>query len=173
MANNIPFTAYLKIVPDRGNGKRFEIWRSREKMAALVNEDLASFLTGNVAMPGGSITWSLASNEDSLSTSVDAVASKPAFGEFPDTLTVVGFYSDANTVPFAEHTIISHNQVLSGPTTGNAASHPNVLPNAGNVAAIKALKTDLENAITSVTAEVIKIEVNGVAYGQGGYHFPL
>ena len=187
MANKVPFVAYFRIVPERGSGKRFEIWRSREKLAHLIWRDLNDILestpegtpvgteadeVANFAAPGGSVTWGLAADEYSLANTMSAVAVKPQFGEFPDTATVVGFYNSETVVPYAEKTLISGGRVVTGPAAGAPGWDPSTDPNAANQAAAKSLKTALESAITSVDAEMIKLEINGVVYGQGGRHFP-
>jgi len=185
MANRVPFTAYFRMVPERGEGKRFEIWRSRERIARLVWLDLNTVLedsmpynaagtTGgvNFAVPGGTITWSLAQDADSNSSSMNAVAFRPQFGEFPDQLTVVGFVDQDDTTPYGEKLLISGGRVWSGPAAGAPGVTVGTMPTAANQAAAAALKTLLEAAITSVPVEMIRLEINGVAYGRGAIHFP-
>ena len=187
MPNRVPFTAYLRIVPERGTGKRFEIWRSRERIAQLVWRDLNEVLengmnatnTGtdpeaNFAVPGGTITWGLAGMEatGSNSMSMNAVASKPQFGEFPDQLTIVGFVEQDNVVPYREKQLISGGRTWIGPASGTPAYTTSTEPNAANQSAATELKDILEDAITSAAIEVIKLEINGVTYGRGGLHFP-
>ena len=188
MANRVPFTAYLRFVPERGEGKRFEIQRSRERFAYLVWHDLNDVLenarqsnttgTGttaemaNFAVPGGSITWSLAASEHSLGTTMEGVAMKPQFGQFPDTLTVIGFFERDVALPYREKQLISAGRVWNGPASGAPGYSDNTEPSADNRAAVLAVKDAIEGAITSVPVEVIKIEVSGVSYGRGGLHFP-
>lgn len=175
MANRVPFTAYFKIVPDRGNGKRFEIQRSRERIARLIWGDIeAAGPTINQALPGGGITWGLASSADSLSDMMQAVAVKPQFGEFPDTATLVGFYEmpSADFIPYKQMTLISGGAVHTGPATGARGYHPSTEPSTDCDDLAKALRTALVGAITSVTVDLIKLEVAGVTYGHGGRHFP-
>lgn len=186
MANRVPFTAYFKIVPDRGSGKRFEIQRSRERIAHLVWRDLNDVMenalvenggtaphVANFAAPGGSITWMLATADaDSLSTSMSAVSVKPQFGEFPDTLTVVGFYESDFTLPYKEMSLISAGRVWKGPASGAHGWTPSTSPSSDVSTAAVALKAALEAAIISVPVEMIKLEIDGVKFGQGGHHFP-
>ena len=177
MANSIPFTAYFRIVPDRGTGKRFEVQRSRERIASLVYQDLENnFNNGNIALPGGSVGSATALG---LANSINAVAVKPQFGESPDTLTVVGFYDspydDTNPgqhLPYGDMTIISHNSVITGPGTGTGARALGATPSSGNLQDAAAIKIELEAAITSVPVQLIKLEVAGQVYGHGGIHFP-
>jgi len=184
MANRIPFTAYFKIVPDRGTGKRFEAQRSRERIANLVWGDLNGVLenaveTGslvldgvNFAVPGGSIASSQASDVSSLSTNMSGVAVKPQFGESPDTLTVVGFYESDTILPYREKQLISVGRVWNGPAAGAPSYSYNTEPSAANRVDAATLKSMLEGAITSVAVEMIKLEISGVKYGHGGLHFP-
>jgi len=184
MANRVPFKAYFKIVPNRGSGKRFEIHRSREQISNRVWNDLNDTLEDsmneptdagtssmmNFAVPGGGVQWSLA--EDTGSKLMNGVALKPQFGEFPETLTVVGFYDSDNVVPYREKQLISAGRTWTGPATGAPGYSDNTEPSDGNRADAVALKAALEAAITSVSVEVIRLEVCGVAYGHGGFHFP-
>ena len=186
MPNTVPFTAYFRMVPERGEGKRFEIWRSRERIARLVWLDLNTVLedsvpfnsagdtagTANFAVPGGTITWSLAQDADSNSSSMNAVAFKPQFGESPDQLTVVGFVEQDDTVPYGEKQLISGGRVWNGPAAGAPGVTISTMPTTANQAAAAALKALLEASIISVPVEMIKLEINGVAYGRGAIHFP-
>jgi hypothetical protein len=179
MANRIPFTAYLRIVPNRGTGKRFEIHRSRERMARQVWEDLNDVLENameddglgvNFAVPGGSVTTLTAHSP--FSSNESGVAVKPQFGESPDTLTIIGFYESNTQYPYPEKQLISAGRVWSGPAAGAPGYSANTEPNDANRVDVAALKLLLESAITSVAIEVIGLEVNGVKYGRGGLHFP-
>ena len=188
MANRVPFTAYFRIVPERGSGKRFEIQRSRERIAQLVWYDLNNVLenamqsattgTGtsaemaNFAVPGGTITWTLAADESSIGMSMPAVAVKPQFGEFPDAVTVVGFFERDVAVPYREKQLISSGRVWRGPAAGAPGYSSDTEPSDANRADVLAIKDALEAAITSVSVDMIKLEVSGVSYGRGGYHFP-
>lgn len=190
MANRVPFTAYFKIVPDRGSGKRFEIQRSRERLAHLVWRDLndtmenatVEWLGGsgsvpggvaNFAVPGGSVTWMLAAGDpDAISNSMAGVAVKPQFGESPDTLTVVGFYDSDATVPYNEKMLISVGRVWKGPASGAPGYSGATEPSAAISDAAVALKAALEAAITHAPVEMIKLEIGGVKFGHGGLHFP-
>jgi len=188
MPNRVPFTAYFRIVPERGEGKRFEIQRSRERLAHLVWRDLNEVLenamqsnttgTGtsaemaNFAVPGGTITWTLAASADSLGMSMRAVAVKPQFGEFPDTLTVIGFFERDVSVPYREKQLISAGRVWKGPASGAPGFDFSTEPSDANRADTLIIKEALEGAITNAPVELIKLEVSGVSYGRGSIHFP-
>jgi hypothetical protein len=182
--NRFPFTVHFKIVPERGDGKRFEAQRSRQRFANLIHTDLVeNFTTGNIAEPGGGQHWGIGGDASSSSMQRNSAAVKPQFGESPSTVTVVGFYepdplpADPLT-PYQEKQIIhsgtTHNQTSqSGPAAGAPGWEPSYEPSAANRTLVSSLKTDLEAAISSVTIETMTIELQGIKWGRGGYHFPL
>lgn len=174
MANMVPFTAYAKIVPERGDGKRWELRRSRERIAYLVHNDLVNNLTvGNIAHPGGDGVWGLAEDASSLSLDINTVAVKPQMGQDPDLVTIVGFYDgDAAKVPYSEISVIHAGETRTGPLAGAPGWRADLGPSANSVVEVKALKTALTAAITSVSIEIVRIEIAGVIYGRGGFHFP-
>lgn len=174
MANRVPFTAYMKITPERGDGKRWEIQRGRERLAYQIATDLAaSFSDGNMALPGSSGEWGLAANGGSLSSLINISAVKPQFGEDPETVMIEGFYAgDQNALPYGEATLIYAGESRTGPASGAPGWNANYAPSAACLTQVKALKTALEAAITSVTVEITKIDYSGVSFGQGGHHFP-
>jgi len=171
MANRIPFTASFRIIPERGSGKRFEIQRSREKIAALVYEDLTTagiFPNGNIAEPGGSVTWLRAGSDNNPSNNMSGVAVKPQFGETPDTLMVVGFYDGTVARPHGQVSVISGGACVSGPNAGPGASALLVTPTTAAIANANAIRAALLNGITSVSVTLISLEVSGIRYGHGG-----
>ncbi len=186
MAHQTPFTAYLKIVPDRRSGKRVEIQRSRERMAHLIYSDLKqnqAFTSPNMnadatfAEPGGSQTYQI---EEDVNPDVDGstfsnMASgfsvKPQFGQYPDTITIVGFFNfNSINTPYNEKKLIHCGSVVSGPGGGRGYS-VNTEPSTDNRANAKTLYNFLTYGITSVNCSVIKIDIAGVIYGNGGLHF--
>lgn len=173
MPNKVPFIIYARITVDRANGKREEIKRARERVAHLVYQDLVdNFSAGNVASPGGSGDWGLAADSTSLSTLVNIVAVKPQFGQFPDTVTIVGFYNATPTVPYPQITLIHAGESRTGPAVGAPGWRADLEPTASSRTQVKALKTAIEAAVDSVPIEITKIDINGIIYGQDGYHFP-
>ncbi len=188
--NRIQFEAHLRIVPERGEGKRFEIQRSRQKIAHLVHRDLIdNFATGNIALPGGGQAWGIgdiAGDDSAFSNQVNGTAVKPQFGETPDIVTIVGFFdhttavvgSDSDTIPYGERPIIhsgsTHTQSSQfGPAAGAPGWDSDTEPSSAARQIVFALKDDLETAITSITVEILSLEVMGIKWGQGGYTFPL
>lgn len=171
MANKIPFTAYARVTPERGKGKRFEAIRSLERIAHLIYVDLVGHFAGNTSSPGGDGTWGLISSTDSLSQDSNIVAVKPQFGQDPDMVTIVGFYNGTGSVPYRENVLLHGGQYVSGPDGASGVRVADV-PSTTSVADVKALKTALEVAVTHASMTIIKIEVAGVTYGRGGFHFP-
>jgi len=189
----IPFTAYMKIIPDRGSGKRFEAWRSLQQIAHLIHRDLNENLsTANIAEPGGSgENWGLApgigtddASEEaargSMSKLIEIVAVKPSFGDQPDMVTIVGFNNVADSAanrakPYPEKTIIHAGETVSGHAAGAPGwRRDNSLnPTANTDSLVKTFKSDLEAAITNVSAETIKMNYSGILYGRGGHNFPV
>lgn len=175
MANRVPFTAYFKIVPDRGTGKRFEIQRSREHLAHLIYLDLTDaanptrdFTDGNITSPGGGGNWGLST--EALSDMVPTVAVKPQFGESPDMVTVTGFYNGSAAAPYSQKGIICGGKYVVGPASGAPGYSDNTMPSSTNLADATALAAGLIGAIVSVEVELIKLEVAGVSYGRGHLH---
>lgn len=186
MANNIPFVAHARIVPNRGNGKRFEIHRSRQKIAATIYEELLeNFTDGNIAQPGGGQTDSLALNNigssdlSSFSNTTNGVAVKPQFGEQPDLVTIVGFYDglvgtggvDIVPVPYGEKKIIHANECITGPASGAPGWNNDTNPSSSHRSIVSNLKSALESSVTSLTLNIVSMEVQGVKWGWGGHHF--
>lgn len=190
--NRVQFEAHLRIVPERGEGKRFEIHRSRQAQAHLVHRDLvANFANGNIAQPGGGQSWGIGEIDGDqtawgFSSHVNGAAVKPQFGETPDTITVVGFFDHTSatagtandTIPYNEKQIIhsgtTHTRSSqSGPAAGAPGWNDEYNPSGPGRQVVFALKEDLEAAITSIPVEILWIEVMGVRWGQGGHHFPL
>ena len=191
MSNRIPFVAYADIRPEAAR-KRWEIIRSRERIAALIYSDLTAYFanTGtepaesgtdsiaqehnpviDLASPGGSGEWGLAASPDSLSSLVETVAIKPQFGEEPDTVTITGFYKGTGTIPYPTATILCNGEYVTGPI-GAPGWNSALNPSAANVADVIALKAALEAAVVSTQMTVIRIEIAGIVYGRGGFHFP-
>ena len=195
MADRIPFTARIRIVPNRGSGKRFEIQRSREYMAHMIYDDLATYAatelgTGGtevnndltLAEPGGGVALTL--QEDEFSSIMYGGAVKPQFGEDPDIVTIVGFctinedlYTDLVTdPPVAEVNIISsmttHNGTsMSGPGQATIGWRALNGPTPQTSIGATALKDTIEGAITVADASVVSLDFKGIKYGWGGFHF--
>lgn len=189
MANRLPFIAYIKITPDRGSGKRFEIQRSRERIARKIYAELNEYSAGSnpvdftLTAPGGGATDAIVVSADSLSDSAYAAAVKPQMGEFPDVVTVSGFctLTDAQYTALPEasphgtkkvinasqsYTTTGQQSAISGP----ASNIQDGAPTAQNQYGAALLKNSIESAI-GLLGSVIRLEFNGVKYGQGGLTF--
>lgn len=182
MANTLPFVVRAQITPQRGTGKRFEYIRSLEKIGYLINRDLQNnFSSGNMASPGGSGESGIApgvldNTTSGLSGLVSIVAVKPEFGQDPDMVTVVGFYQpnnyDSTMPPYGTRTVDFDGVPTTGPASGAPGWTTAMMPSTTEVTYVKALKAALEAAVVSTTWTILFIELNGVKWGRGGYHFP-
>ena len=176
MGNKIPFIVKAIITPERGNGKRLEVQRSRERIAYLINNDLVNNFGGNIASPGGSGESGLAVSAASLSDDISIVAVKPQMGESPDMVTIAGFYNptdgNVSTPPYPTINLIHAGTTVNGPLTGNTGWNTNYNPSTESNTHAKDLKSKIQTAITSVEIEIVVIEINGIRYGWDGFHFP-
>jgi hypothetical protein len=173
--NSIPFTARLRIFPVRANGKRQELIRAREKISHMISLNLAQNFGGNIASPGGSGSW-LFESPDGISNMVRIAAVTPQFGEFPESVTVVGFInptgSNDATATLQPLTVIHANGYVDGLRAGSPGWTDSTKPSTALCDQVKELKTQLESAITSVEFEFLTLEVSGCKFGIGGHHFP-
>lgn len=183
MKNNVPFTAYLRIVPNRASGKRFEIRRSLEKISQEIYESLMDVDRINLAISGSSGTnTSKAIDGDSLSNMSMINAIRPQFGQFYNMVTIVGFINDnafddnnvhRNEPPYSDMTVINANEITKIPASGARGWNKDTMPTQSAIKLVKELKTILDNAIEDIEgASVRKIDINGVVWGEGRYHFP-
>jgi hypothetical protein len=173
MPNRTPFTAYLQITPDRGTGRRFESIISAEKIAEQIYNELLANFAGNIASPGGSGDDDSIESPDGFSDSSNIVAVKPAFGNDPDQVTIVGFFNGSGAPPYNPTTILHCGQYVTGPNVGAVGITPNTSPSAANQSDVLQLKEMIESSITSVNFVTLAMVVSGVRYGRGGLHFPL
>lgn len=177
MAKQVPFTVHIRVVPDRGTGKRFEYLRDLQKLAVLAYEALTNVSGVQVATPGGGATQSLGdyNSRGGLGGFANATACKPQIGAAPAQLMITGFYesSTPNTPTHADIQRISGGEVYTGPV-----AHSNTEgPAAGVNTEVSALKSGIEQALVATlpegaTYEVFRIDYAGVVYGDKGYHFP-
>lgn len=151
-----PFIVYAKVVPSRGYGRRFEYYRSLERLALKVEDELmdAGF---NIATP---VAWT------------------PQFGNAPARLTIVGFVSradsatlttDDNVPPLTPGVEIIHSGTVDGEFTDvmtpvNGTQTWGDEPTSVNRSRVSALKSAIEVASTGI--DIIYIDYNGVKYGQ-------
>jgi len=167
MTKYIPFTAHIRVVPHRANGKRLEYVRDGQKIAVRIYEELEDVASIHIASPGGG-------QSADVGKTIKGMAFKPQMGQVPAQLMITGFY---------EYTEIVNNypqkQVISGGEyqEGYAGSHGwNVNPISAVDTMAKSVKAILETAASSVLGNddwnIFKLDINGVLYGSGGFHFP-
>lgn len=165
-AVHVPFVARIRLVPKRGTGKRFDVWRNLEKSA--LRAEMALVAAGwNIATP---------------------VAFTPQFGDFEAHLTIVGFRQKSRVADdrevIAPTTDVT--EIHSGTDPGEKTSTVEV--NKGGslskgqdtVITVDDEVRELVNSLGSATSifgvtDIIHVEYNGVKYGVkklGGRSFP-
>jgi len=181
MPAQAPFTAYIQLYPSK-TGTRWEKVRELEKLGYYIDQALASDTALNLARPGGGASLS----DGRFGWEYGGVSVKPAFGQTPAQATVVGFY-DPDTVETDGPEADLHEQTYSdtqvfhagAALTGPMGAVPWLKnPTAKVDAEVKALKANLEQFLrlylpAGVGWKIIKVDLRGVVYGYGGYHFPL
>lgn len=177
MSKQVPFTIHVRVVPSRGDGKRFEYIRSLQKLAVLAYEALSTISGIQTATPGGGATQSMGdyNRRGGLGGFAQATAAKPQIGAAPAQLMLTGFYTSSldNTPTQAEIQRISGGQIYSG-----AVAHSNIGGPVSSVdSEVFALKTSIESALATYLPngaiyEVFRIDYAGIVYGDKGYHFP-
>lgn len=164
-ARYVPFTAYARIVPDTGFGRRFERIRDREKIADDIEDRLRDI------------------DEDITVVTIEdydiafPIASTPQFGNKPARVTIHGNWRwpdgvEFTKTPVGEQTVVSSGEIKTGPSSHNAAS---MVADSDLLSAIRTIKEDLETACTDGSEtflNIIKMEVTGMIFGEGGRSFP-
>lgn len=177
MTNQVPFTVHIRVVPDRGQGRRFEYLRDLQKLSVFAYEAIRNVSGVQTAIPGGGQSVSIGdySRRGGLGSFAQGTAAKPQIGASPAQLMITGFYQASGTPapPHAEIQRISGGEVYAG-----AVAHSHVEgPTAAVNTAVAALKSGIEAALAATMPagavyEVFRIEYAGVVFGDKGYHFP-
>lgn len=178
MAKLVPFTIHIRVVPSRGNGKRFEYIRDLQKLAVLAYEAITNINGVHVATPGGGQSQSMSDykRRGALGGYAEGVACKPQIGAAPAQLMITGFYESAETNNNQQHTEIK--RISGGTVYSGSAAHSNTAgPKTAVNTDVSALKGDIEAALasglpTDAVYEVFRLDYAGVVYGDKGYHFP-
>ena len=198
MANQIPFTAHIKVVPSRGQssdttgskykeqgqvrrGARFDYVRDLQRLATLVYSELEANEPIRIEppRPGGGQFRTFGS----YSTMQYGAAAKPQIGNQPALLMIEGFYRapkpSADLVqPNPKMPIIHGGSYFEGyngqwPWGGSSG-----LPNSGVEAEVVELKQLIEAAISAVSDEsgqalnIFRLQYKSATWGDGGHHFP-
>jgi hypothetical protein len=193
MSAQIPFTAYIKVVPQRGRAQstsgqvvrragRFDYYRSLQKLARLVYLELeADVQTDNcgitLAKPGGGQAW-MSGQFQNMDWGTACI---PQFGNKPSLLMIEGFYcatdGDPSSQPYPSKPIIQGNEMMQAPG-GSWPWLPAGLPYAEVEEEVKVLKRTIENSISDVSDDsgdnlsLYKLTYKGIVWGEGGHHFP-
>lgn len=173
----VPFTVHIRVVPNRGGGKRFEYLRDLQKLAVLAYQALTNISGVQAATPGGGQSQSMGdySRRGALGGFAQGTAAKPRIGAAPAQLMITGFYSSStpNAPTHADTQRISGGEIYTGPV-----AHSNTDgPVAGVNTEVSVLKDEIEQALLTTLPdgavyEVFRLDYAGVVYGDKGYHFP-
>lgn len=149
----VPFSCWVRIEPIRG--KRQEVIRDMQKKAEFV-EDALDTLCG-------------ASDEVAFDYT-KPISFIPQFGQKTARLSFVGNACQRDSftkIPIGERTVVNANEFQTGPGAANAS---NRVPDPEVDALCKDLKSAIEAVISPL--KVIRLEVAGFIYGEGGATFP-
>ena len=155
------FTAFIRIVPEPMEGRRFEYVRACEKLANQVEDDLKAITNGSfgaeIVIPG-------------------PVMFTHQFAQRPARLTITGFVRSEKEVykPLTDKTVEQSDQIKTGPTATGGTLHDGVNTTPEEDDDVKILKAALESASPTIVAgNIFRLELNGVLYGLDGRSFPL
>lgn len=175
MPKFIPFTAHVRVVPSRGNGKRFEYIRDLQKIATLVYTELDADADLSIASPGGGQHQSYR-GLSGWSGATNATAVKPQIGQNPAQLMITGFLSSTdNNEPVHPNKPVLHTGSYQEGVGGDHGWSANPTSTADGYAT--SLKTKVDAAVNAVLGgsadwNIFRLDVAGIIYGDGGYHFP-
>jgi hypothetical protein len=169
----VSFTMHVRIVPYRG--KRQEMMRSLQKIAALAYESLEDESSLQLATPGGGQHQGEYGDRGGISGLANGFAVKPQIGQNPAQMSIAGFYEvdRKNIQTYAETSIIAGGTEYDGYRETPATAMPvSTIDNE-----VKALKTLVEAALTeglpsNIEWNVWQVDYAGIVYGNRGYHFP-
>lgn len=194
MPAQVPFTAHIKVVPQRGlsrppdqsivkRGGRFDYIRSLGKLSALVYSELLNAVSGTddcgitIAEPGGSCAWSSGQHQ----SIVNGTASTPQFGNKPSLLMIEGFYcatdADPSDQPHPAKTII-HANALASSAGGGWPWLASGIPTTQVEGEVKAIKDFIESNISTISDDsgqdlsLFRLLYKGITWGDRGHHFP-
>ncbi len=174
MPKFIPFTAHVRIVPDRGSGRKFDYVRDMQKIATRVYEQLVDDTDLAIATPGGGQQQSLSGDGGQSGLSY-GTAVKPQIGNYPAQLMITGYLLDNGSTAQAhpDKPVIHTGEYLEG-AGGSHGWKSNPATVVDGYAIV--LKSKIESAVAAVLGatdwSVHRLEVSGVIYGDRGHHFP-
>lgn len=163
---HVPFVARIRLVPNRGTGKRFDLWRNLEKSSLRAETQLKAKL------------WNIAS----------PIAFTPQFGNFEAHLTIVGFVQKLRTTDdrrvIAPTTDVTEIHSGTDPDEKTSAVSVNkggsLSKGQDTIITVDDEVRDLVDSLGAATSvfdveDIIHVEYNGVKYGVkklGGRSFP-
>lgn len=148
----VPFKAEIRVVPDVGFGRRIEAWRSLEKLALSIEDNLKS---------------SVDFNDGGL---VEEVAFSPQFGQFWAKVTIIGFWelSPSSGAPTTNVNLIHSGTAPKEKTALQSGNRGGDLswgqdPTAATDTAVVTLIAALQSAVSGIDIKLI--DFNGIIYG--------
>jgi len=176
MSALIPFTAYFRVVPARGESK-WDYARDLQRLGNLLYGELESVTSITLPVPGG--------GQNQLNNQFGSIANstgvRPQIGNNPSLLMIEGFYSvdsKASEQPVAAATVIHCNEVLTGPRSQRAWSSLTEFPSSTVVDEVSDLKTALDSAAAAVvddsgnSPELFRLNYKNITWGDHGHTFP-
>lgn len=159
----VPFTAFIRLVPNLGNGKRVEMIRDIEKQANVIQDTLEDLVDAETA---GEVSFDLAQPVKFTLQFADKEARATIHGNVRLDFGSITGNTDFTKTPLGTRTVINTGERVDGNSSHNAQkTTSSVLDSA--VSEVKALLED--NGISPVS----RIEIAHTIYGSGGLHFPL
>jgi hypothetical protein len=177
MSALVPFTAYFRTIPARGDSK-WDYIRDLQHLGIQLYGELK--LVSQITMPepeGG---------QNQLSEQFGSIANgmgvRPQIGNNPSLLMIEGFYtisSNPSDQPAPALTLIHCNEVLTGPRGPRLWDGATGYPTTAVVAEVKALRLALDTAASTITddsgnhPEVFRLIYKNITYGDAGQTFPV
>jgi len=176
MSALVPFTAYFRTVPARGDSK-WDYIRDLQRLGIQLYGELK--LVSQITMPdpeGG---------QNQLNAQFGSIANgmgvRPQIGNNPSLLMVEGFYtasSSPSAQPAPAITLIHCNEVLTGPRGPRLYDGATGQPTTVVVNEVKALHTLLDAAASAITDDsgnhptLFRLNYKDILWGDGGLTFP-
>lgn len=162
---NVPFRVYVRLVPKKAFGRRWEAIRDKQKVALAIEAELVS---AGYAIPGDMVI-------ESMSTGIKHEMKIVGFHRIDRTTT-------PNAQPLADATVIHPGTVPGESTsvmTGSAGVQRILTHDRESSARLEEGVAQLKAALLSDSAtlaaegRIERIEYNGVLYGKGARSFPV
>jgi hypothetical protein len=177
MSSLVPFTAYFRTIPARGDSK-WDYIRSLQHFGIQLYDALELVDAITLSVPGGS--------QNQLSGQFGSIANgtgvRPQIGNNPSLLMIEGFYtasSNASDQPAPALTLIHCNEILTGPNGPRLWGGDTEYPTAAVISEVQILSGLLNTAALDITdefgghPELFKLTYKNIKWGDGGLTFPV